>query len=490
MTALWYSLPINSQTVLSLEKCREMALANNSQMKISEEKVRAAEYDQKAAFANYLPKVSATGAYLRNSQNISLISADQSTAFSSLGTGLTNGMAQFVQGLMQDPQFLNLLMSDQTLQYMLKTLSSADIESPLNAIGSSIAEEFQLDIQNIYVGMVSVEEPVYAGGKIRAYNKVTAYARELAETQLQGQDQNVIVTTDQAYWQIVSIANKLKLAEKYEEVLRKLDSDVEKMKVEGFATASDQLAVRVELNQAEMTVIKARNGLTLSKMLLCQLCGLDLNTDLLLEDELNEDLEITTEQLVYTQQDIDDNRVELKSLRLASEMYNQKVNIVRSDFLPAVALMGAYTITNPSAKNGFENEFNGMWSAGVVAKIPLFHFTEGVNKVRRAKSDALIAQYQLEDARNKVSLQVTQYEQKIEEAESRLDMAEKLIENAEENQRIATIGFQEGVVESATVLKAETAWLQAKSEEIDAKIDRIMADVYLRQATGLLNQNK
>ena len=50
-----------AQTVLTLEECRSMALENNGQSKMAQEKVTAAEYDSKTAFANYLPKVSASG---------------------------------------------------------------------------------------------------------------------------------------------------------------------------------------------------------------------------------------------------------------------------------------------------------------------------------------------------------------------------------------------------------------------------------------------
>lgn len=483
-------------TVLSLQECRDMALENNKQSKIAQEKVNAAEYDRKAAVANYLPKVSATGAYLRNSDNISLISTDQAAALSSLGTTVTSSLgtslSTAMQGLMSSPTLAQMIAQDPTLAGMFQQAQQglpyklSEISEGLNAIGSELAESFELDIQNVYVGMVSVEEPLYVGGKIRAYNKVTQLAKELAEVQLGGEDQKVMVVTDEAYWQVVSVANKLRLAEKYAEVLRKLDSDVEKMKAQGVATASDQLAVRVELNQAEMTLLKAQNGLALSKMLLCQLIGMDLHSDITLADEENTELIIPDDAISYTDESIEENRVELKSLQLATQMYGQKVNIVRADYLPTVALMGAYTVSNPSSFNGFENKFGGMMSAGVVARIPLFHFGEGVNKVRRAQSDALIAQYQFEEAKGKVSLQVTQYEHKIEEAEARLAKAESLIQTAEENQRIATIGFQEGVVESSTVLKAQTAWLQAKSEEVDARIDRIMAGVYLRQATGML----
>jgi outer membrane protein TolC len=475
------------QTALTLQQCREMALKNNQQSKIAHEKVNAAEYDKKAAFANYLPKISATGAYIHNSENISLLSDEKAAALSNLGGTAATSVATYVQGLMSDPNFLKILSESKTSQYLMQRLQQTDFATALNEIGSNLASEFEeFDISNVYVGAVTIEEPLYVGGKIRAYNKVTAYAKELAEAQMSGEDQKVMVNVDEAYWQIVSIANKLKLTEKYVELLRKLNSDVEKMRGEGLATQADQFSVKVKLNDGEMKLVKARNGLALSKMLLCQLCGMDLHTDITLADETNENLTVPADTVIYTQEEIDENRVELKSLRLASEMYNQKVSIVRADYLPTVALLGSYTLTNPSVQNGFQNKFGDMLSFGVVARIPIYHFGEGMNKVNKAKAEARIAQYQLDEARNKITLQVTQYEQRIKEADSRLELASGNMENAEENLRMANIGFKEGYLASTSVLEAQTAWLQAHSEEIDAKIDKIMAIVYLRQATGQL----
>ena len=476
-----------AQTVLSLEECRAMALENNGQSRMAQEKVKAAEYDIKTAFANYLPKVSATALYLHNSENINLADEDQRNNLSGMGTSLTSGIQT---SLMTDPAFLSLYMNDNTVKntvnYIVQKMSAADVEGTLNQIGQDLSDDLTLDIRNVYVGLVTVEEPLYVGGKIRAYNKVTAYAKELAETQLNGEDQKVLVTVDEAYWQIVSVANKLRLTNQYVDLLRQMDRNVEIMKQEGVATTSDQLSVRVKLNEAEMSQIKAQNGLALSKMLLCQLCGMPLDSEIVLKDEMNESLDIPADVVTYTEEDLDENRPELKSLQLAVNMYDMKSKIVRADYLPTVALMGNYLVTNPSANNGFANDFHGMWNVGVVAKIPVFHFGEGVNKYRRAKSDIILTQYQLDDARGKVSLQVSQYEKKIAEADSRLEMSLKNMENAEENLRVANIGFKEGVVESSLVLAAQTAWLKAHSEEIDARIDRIMATVYLRQATGQL----
>lgn len=157
------------------------------------------------------------------------------------------------------------------------------------------------------------------------------------------------------------------------------------------------------------------------------------------------------------------NREELKSLELAEKIYRQKVNVTRAEFLPSVGLTANYLFSNPSLVNGFENKFRGMWGIGVIVKIPVFHWGEGIYKVKAAKAEANIARYQLEDVKEKVELQVTQSSYKVNEAVKKLNMAEKNMEKAEENLRYANLGFKEGVIPTSNVLEAQTAWLSAQS---------------------------
>ena len=263
---------------------------------------------------------------------------------------------------------------------------------------------------------------------------------------------------------------------------------MDKMIAEGVATKADGLSVKVKVNEAEMTLTKVNDGLTLARMLLCQLCGIDLSTPITLADEQEEDLSDNTPMPT---RDIDMNSVyalrpEIRSLELATQMYHQKVNVVRADYLPSIALIGGYTATNPSVFNSFENKFKGMWNVGVTVSLPIWHWGEGIYKVKAAKSAARIAQYQLDDAKEKIELQVNQSAFQVNEAAKKLAMAEKNLEKANENLRYATLGFEEGVIPTSNVLEAHTAWLSAQSEKIDAQIDVKLTEIYLKKATGQL----
>lgn len=128
----------------------------------------------------------------------------------------------------------------------------------------------------------------------------------------------------------------------------------------------------------------------------------------------------------------------------------------------------------------------GMWGVGMMVKIPVFHWGEGIYKVKAAKAEANIAQYKLDDVKEKVELQVTQATYKVNEATKKLAMAEKNMAKADENLRYANLGFQEGVIPTSNVLEAQTAWLSAQSGKIDAQIDVKMSEIYLNKSMGTL----
>ena len=478
-------LPLAAQDVLSLDSCRTLAIANNKELLIGRTKIKAAHYQRKAAFTNYLPSISATGGYMRNQKEFSLLNDAQKGALGSVGTQMSGALQNGIQGMItQNPQ----LAQNPQFMALVQSLGNIDIATPLNGLGQSLVDAFRTDTRNMYAGALTLTQPLYMGGKIRAYNKITKYAEELARQQHNSGMQEVILSTDQAYWQVVSLANKKKLAEGYLELLQKLESDVDKMIAEGVATKADGLSVKVKVNEAEMTLTKVEDGLSLSRMLLCQLCGLDLSSPIILKDEKGNDLK--PDPVAANGIDLNTvyaTRPEVRSLELATEIYKQKVNVTRSEYLPSLALMGSYMMTNPSVFNGFEKKFKGMWNVGVVLQVPIWHWGEGMYKVKAAKAEARIAQYQLDDAKEKIELQVNQSVFKVNEAAKKLIMAEKNLEKADENLRYATLGFEEGVIAASNVLEAHTAWLSAQSEKIDAQIDVKLTDIYLKKALGQLN---
>lgn len=488
IVSMTFPMVLGAQQVLTLEDCRQMAVQNNNSLQQSATKVEMAHYDKLTAVANYFPKISATGAYLYNTDNISLVGDDVSAMLRGSGTAVQgqfqNKLQELTNAIMSNPAAAAEYAKSPMWQTVLGALSQTDLSTAINGIGAQIDDALHLDVQNVYVAAVSLQQPVFMGGKIVASNQIAALAEDLARAGYDAGYQQVIVDVDQAYWQIVSIVAKKELAEAYADLLHTMEHDVAVSIAEGVSTRSDELSVRVKANEADMLLTKSVNGLRLAKMLLCKQLGLPLDSDIRLADEGTKDIPMPAVREDKPMERIYEDRAELRSLSIATQIYDKKVAVARADMLPTVALTANYLYTNPNVRNGFENKFGGMFNAGVLVSVPIFHGFEAVQKTRKAKAEASLFRLQREDALRMVDMQITQLRDQRDEAYERLAMAKSNLDSAEENLRVATVGFEEGVVESSVTLAAQSAWLQAHSEYIDAGIELRMNDSHLGKAEG------
>ena len=456
-----------AQHLLTIDSCRAMALRNNKQVGVSQVKQEVAANLRKSARTKYLPHVSALGTYQYTSEAISLLNDHQKTTLSSMGTtaasalgGLAGELPPALQGAM------------------------AGMAGTLNGIGQEIVNSLETDTRHLFAGTVMLTQPVFMGGGIVALNRLADLNEEMMGNSAEASRQAVIYLTDQTYWQVVSLKHKKHLAESYLALVKKFDHDVQCMIEEGVATRSEGLSVSVKVNEAEMTLQKVDNGLALSKMLLCQMIGLPMDDDITLAEE---DAEQLAEVILLPQHDVHlaiDNRPELRMLGNSVDMSRQVTNMLKAANLPQVALTGGYAVSNPNLQNGFQKKFGGFWNVGLLVRVPLWNWGDVAYKVRASKGATAIANLELDEAREKVELQVQQNTFKVDEANKRLLMAQKAIAQADENLRMANLGFSEGVVAPTVVMEAQTAWLQAQSQLIDAQIDVRLSHVELQKSLG------
>ena len=561
LTVWTVTVTASAQRVLTLEECRELAIKNNKELQMSALKQEAAHWQHKSVMTNYLPKISAVGTYQRTSKEVSLLNNDQKDALSHAGTNMANAINQGIQQgaadfqqrlaalpsspefaalmqnpqvqaiLAQNPQLAQMLANPTMLQQMaapyLEQASTAfngmltSMAAMVDGAGQSIVDAFRTDTRNMTGAAVMLTQPLYMGGKIRAYDHITRLAEEAAGEQHSMEEQDLRVSVDEAYWRIVALQSKKQLAESFLETVKKLDADVDKIIAEGMATKADGLSVKVKVNEAEVAIIQVDNGLALSRMALAQICGLPMDEAFTLEDERKpsrptplplpvregSDMSLTgsnplSSQIVTTPLPHREgqgggsgsavsialaHRSELRALDIAARVKDEEVKVARAEYMPNLALTAGYLVSNPNVFNGFEKKFNGMWNVGVVLKVPILTWGDRTYKVRQAKAEAAMARTRLDEVREKITLQVNQNQQKLQEARQRLATALRSQEQADENLRIANLGMKEGVIPVSNVLQAQTAWLSAHSTLVEAEIDVKLADLYLLRALGTLH---
>ena len=478
---------VQAQQTLTLDSCRAMALRNNKTLSASRLQLDMARYNKKAAKTKYLPHISALGGYELTSREISLLSKDQKSALSNAGTNTTGALHNDIAGALTNLAQQGILTPEQAsnLGGMFGQVGSK-IGEAVNHVGQNIVDAFRTDTRQMYALSVMLTQPIYMGGAIIAANRMAAIGEQMAQNNIEASTQNTLHSIDQAYWTVVSVHHKKQLAESYLAVVKKLDDDVSKMIREGVATRADGLKVDVKVNEAEMSLTQAENGLALAKMLLCQLCGMDVDSDITLADENADNIVEQADDAQADRAVAMENRPELKLLQNSADMSRQATRLVRAAYLPQVLLTGGYVATNPNVFNGFERKLSGMWNVGVMVRVPLWNWMEGTYKVRASRIATTIVELERDDIREKIDLQVSQSQFKVKEANRRLAMATKNVENAEENLRCANLGFKEGVIPTTDVMAAQTAWVQAQSQKIDAEVDVKMSQVNLKKALGVL----
>lgn len=494
--------------VLSLDSCRALAVRNNKELRMAGERLRAATYEHKAARTKYMPRVSATGVYMHTSREISLLSDEQKGAIGNVGTSVSR-MVPLPDG------------AGGALGGLGGALNG--ISGALNGLGGGLVDALRTDTRNMGAAAVMLTQPVYMGGRIAAYNSITRDLERIAGHKLELARQEVAVSVDETYWQIVSLLGRKRLAEGYLRLVEKFDGDVQQMIAAGVATKADGLSVRVKVNEARVALIQVNNGLALSQMALCRLCGLPMDMRVMPEDGLCGGGEVVPDGSEVSAGGVsvgarlangfkaeaealiaacrggalpvsDDVRTafslrpELGALSLSADIHRNKVRLARAEYLPTVALTGGWIGSNPSVFNSFERNFKGMWSVGVMVNVPIVTFGERVYKVKAAKAETAMARYELEETREKVKLQVSQCRRRLDEAVERLRTAVNSREEADENLRHATLGMREGVIPVSNVLEAQTAWLAAHAESVTAQVDLRLTDVYMRKALGNVYQ--
>lgn len=456
---------------VSLDSCRNMALRNNKTLKMAEEAVKGAGYQRKSAFAAYLPGIDFTGGYTYNQHQIELLGEDAKLPTMSF-----------------DP-------ATQQFKYNIVTMpDGTPVKDP--ATGSVIPSEVALipkeamsyDVHNVFAGALTLTQPVFMGGMIKAMNDITKYAENIAVASKNAAAQDVVFGVDQAYWTVVSLKEKQQLAESFVNLVDSLHHNVEAMYNEGMATKADLLTVNVKLNEAKIARTKVNNGLTLSRMALAQICGLPVNSEMTLEDEENDDIATSLAPRSYNMEDVYARRNDLEVVRQSINAMGANEKLAMGAMLPKIAAFGTYAFSNPNVIHGFEKRFGGGFSVGATLTIPIWHWGQNYNKYRAAKAVTNAQRLMLEDLEEKVDLQVNQARFSYNEAIKTYEMTVENMKSAEENLRSAQLAYREGMMTTDDVIAAQTAWLSANSERIDAQIAIRLCDVYLSKVLGTLGE--
>lgn len=350
-----------------------------------------------------------------------------------------------------------------------------------------------MSMKGTYVAGINLVQPLYAGGKIRAGNKLGTIGRECAEESARLERMQTIADADNAYWTYVAVRRKVAMLDSYMQLMDTLLAQTERSVSAEMVTNDDLLRIKAKRSEILYQRQKAFNGLELCRLSLCNAIGVDFGsrivpTDTVLEIRMPSSLDSSI-----------DNRPELKLLQKNVEVQEQQIKVTRADFLPSLALSAGYMYFGNVKMNGaatgpngemipFSQSFDsGYTSAMATLSIPIFHWGEGAKKVKKAKLERENAQLDLHEKSRLMTIEAEQAVRNLADSYGMVETSRLALEQAEASLRTVRNRYDAGMATLTDLLDAQSQWQQNLSNSIEAQTQfKINETEYLR-VTGKLD---
>ena len=411
LAALAFQSSMKAQQLYTLEECRQMALEQNAKMKVAANKTQMAKQEKREAVTNFFPSITLTGGAMK---------ADD--------------------GLIQMP------MGEQTMKL--------------------------LDEGTFGGAMVTM--PIFAGGQIYHGNKLAKLGVELSELQLRQTRNEVTLTVDQYYWNIVVLNEKLKTLQHVSALLEKICSDAKAAVDAGIKNWNDLLQVELRKNETQSVVIDIQNNIAICKMLLAQYIGTDMNgfdVQTSVSNELS-----SPEQLYVNHNERLETTVEYQLLSKAVDASKLEKRLNTGQFLPTVALQGGYLYNDFMGSS--QNSFVGMLNVSIPIswKAPF--------SVRKYKLRHQNAVTEFNNGSEQLMIRMQKAQIDLSNAYQQALIARNSIEQSEENLRLNEQYYKAGTTSMSDLLQAQQLYQQSRDKYAEAYSKYEISKTEYLQATG------
>jgi outer membrane protein TolC len=430
-----------SAQTYTLSQLKDSALNNNIAIRSARHSIDAAQHQRKEAFSKYFPNVSGTGLWFNADKGMAKMDINPSEYITpELGASLAQ---------MLPPEALVSLGSPMSMTMM----------------------------KNGTIAGITAVQPVFAGGQIVNGNRLAKVGEDVSRLQLQLSQKEVERQTEQYYWQLVTLQEKLKTIEAIQALLADIHKDVDVAVRAGVAMRNDLLQVQLRQNDVESNKVKLNNGINIVRMLLAQYCGIHSHQFSVKSAEIRDVSSMQASRQDYDQALQHTTEYQLLSKQVEATRLQRKMEIGKN--MPTVGVGAGYNYHNL-----LDNDRTfGMIFATV--NVPISDWWGGSHSIKRKKIEQQKAEEQLADNSELLKIRMQNAWNNVEEAYQQLQIANRSIEQAEENLRLNRDYYKAGTSRMSDLLEAQLLYQQSLDKRVDAYADYQNKLLEYRQATGL-----
>ena len=415
------SFVCKAQTELTLEQCKKMALEHNQTLKSAEAELSGCDASYTLSKRSVLPQFDLSGSYT----------------------------------YLGDPAEMNVP------SFELPTINHTP-SGVLYPGGKS-----QLAYNNSYSVTMGVSLPLYMGGKLNELKKMSGFGKQIAEENLVYEKSELVYSTDEQYWSLVSLKERRLLVEKSIAFLSDLVKDMQNRYESELVTKNEVLKTMVDLNDAKLDLVEVSDGIELSKMALNNLIGNDILADIIVVDSIV-NIPNNLSVVEFIEKSLN-NRPEIKIMEKQLDLAESQLKLVKSDYKPQLVSFANYLYQNPNHFGVDEGEFT--WNAGFSFNIPVFHWGERSLKIHEQKMENRKTELQYESTKEFLVLEIQQAIFMLKESLIKIKITKESLLQAEENLKLERNRLDEGLITTTDILNAQMQWQVSFADYIDAKVN-------------------
>ena len=409
-----------AEEILSLERCINLALANNQDLKIAQKRIVESKGKKQEAFGNFLPTLSASGSYTR-----------------------------------------------------LK-------ESPKMSVSFGGYEEtFELGPEDLYSTQLTLRQPLFAWWKIYHGDKQARLDYMLVNEEYKQVKNNLIFEVKRAFYNVLLARQFVIIAKEGIDVTDSHYRTTRALYKEGRVSDYDVSRAKVQLVNNQTELIKAKNNLKLAREELSFLLNTKLEEDWEIKGDFPlEKREVSLEDALGK---AFAERSEIRQLMIQEEVGKVSIKLARAENRPNLDFLANYQYTNPFYNR---EEWGESWNVILSLNFPLFSGLSNMGRVKQAKAGLEQVKILRSQVEQRIKLEVRKAIFDMEEARERIEAQKENVELARANLKIAEERHRLGLMSEIELRDAQLSLTQAETDYFQALYDYNVASAFLDKAVG------
>ncbi len=339
-------------------------------------------------------------------------------------------------------------------------------------------------VLNNYTMRATIQQPLFTGNRISGSEDIAEYSYEATKHDFQKDRSDLIYNIKNAYWNLYRANEFKKVVDENVGQIKAHATDAENLMKQGLLTNNDLLKVQVQLSDALVRQIDAKNNVTLSMIMLDNTLGLPLSTEVEILSQLQTGVAAQSDISTLVKKAVE-NRPDILGMNARLKISESSLSIARSGWYPQIFLVSNYNYLRPNSRIfPTKDEFKGTWDVSVSLSYDLWNWNTSGSQSTQAEAQLSQTEQALSQMKDGVLLDVTQSYLTVNQTNERAAVARKGVEQAEENYRVTNERYKKGLNVNSDLLDAEVALLQAKLNYTQSLIEYELSSARLSRSIG------